>query len=104
MTANLPAHRDEHAPAPVIAPPAAGLPPLPALFADLPPSQAGDDQRRQAYMALGHAAYLDWLALCAGGVQCTVCWRWFTPAMLPQHRAQSHGLLQRAKAWLGTIG
>lgn len=55
MSANLPAVPDDRPPEPVA--PMPNLPPLPAMFADLPPSQAGDDQRRQAYMALGHAAY-----------------------------------------------
>lgn len=98
------AHRDGYTPAPPPVMPMPNLPPLPAMFADLPPSQAGDDLRRQAYMSWGRAVYEDWMAMCATGRQCTVCWQWFTPAMLPQHRAQSHGLLQRAKAWLGTIG
>lgn len=99
---NLPAIQDQ--PLPATARSTNGLPPLPAMFADLPPSQAGDDLRRQAYTAWGAAAYQDWLALCAGGQQCTVCWQWFTVAMLPQHRAQAHGLLERAMSWLRRVG
>lgn len=87
----LPVPRDASPPAVAIPAP---MPPLPAMFADLPPSVIGDKLRENAALNLGLAALWDWFQQCYPQRQCDVCNRWVDARVHADHVA-AHGPVDR---------
>lgn len=93
MTVSVPDPQPPAVPDPAMA---AMLPPLPALFANLPPSAQGDQIRQHALFMWGVAASLDYYALCFPQKQCDVCNR-FVDARVHADHVAAHGPIDR---WL----
>lgn len=87
---HLPVPRD----APVPVPANAAMPPLPAMFADLPPSLIGDKLRENAALSVGLAAMWDWFMQCYPQQQCDICNRWVDARVHADH-VSAHGPIDR---------